>query len=313
MKLKRNDTQKNNNKQFIVFNISIFKKYIFIYIIILKLGIIYCEDKNSDKKGLLLLLFLVVVIIIIIVLLIIFIVKCCKKRREENRNEFFEGSNYLERGNPEEIQLRQNITINGTKVLSDFLKDKLISDVYNKKFELIGNQCPICLDNFEENKSVIIMGGCLHIFHQKCLGELAEKIDLNRPIFSQLLCPTCRNNLMDDIEKIKICINRYPNFFNDIYQNKKLTKIKHIKNLISSILGENISNIKENNNSIFESNIKINENNNETNKQNIKDENKDISDDSNKFINKEKINKIKNNIKKEGNMINNNNINNEKL
>ena len=304
MKLKGNSIQKNNEyKRFFGFDTSILKKYIFFTIILSKLVAIYCDDSNNDKKGLILLIFLVVVIIIILVLLVIFIVKCCKKRREENRNNFFEGSNYLERGNPEEIQLRQNITTNGTKALSDYLKDKLISDIYSKKFELFGNQCPICLDNFEENKSVIIMGGCLHIFHQKCLGELAEKIDLNKSIFSQFLCPTCRNNLMDEVEKIKICIIRYPNFFNDMYQNKKLTKIKHIKNLISAILGENITNVKENNDSIFESNLKINENSNETDRINKKDENKDISYDNKKLINNGKINTKKNENKKDENFI----------
>ena len=312
MKLKGNSTQKNNGyKRSYSFDSAILKKYIFFTIIMSKLVTIYCDNSNNDKKGLILLIFLVVVIIIILVLLVIFIVKCCKKRREENRNNFFEGSNYLERGNPEEIQLRQNITINGTKALSDYLKDKLISDIYSKKYELFGNQCPICLDNFEENKSVIIIGGCLHIFHQQCLGELAEKIDLNKSIFSQFICPTCRNNLMDEIEKIKSCIIRYPNFFNDMYQNKKLTKIKHIKNLISVILGENISNIKENENSIFESNLKINDNSNETDRRNIKDENKDISYDNNKLINNEKMNTKKNENKKDENF--NNNINNEEI
>ena len=102
---------------------------------------------------------------------------CCKKRRQNNRNNFIESTNYLERGSPEEINLRERINNNGPKELSNYLIDKLVCDTYNKNFELLGNQCPICLENFEENKTKIIMGGCLHIFHEKCLGDFAEKID----------------------------------------------------------------------------------------------------------------------------------------
>ena len=41
---------------------------------------------------------------------------------------------------------------------------------------------------------------------------------------------------------------QFPNFFVDIYKNKKLNKLKHINNLIDSILNENITNSKKNNN-----------------------------------------------------------------
>ena len=162
---------------------------------------------------------------------------CCKKR-QANRNNYLEGSNVFERGNPEEVELRERITNEGVQVLSNYLKDKLIVDIYTKKFDLFLNKCPICLENFLENKSIIIIGGCLHIFHQKCLSILAEKVDLNKSIFSQFICPTCRHNLIDGIDKIKTCLDIYPNFFEDVYQNKKITKMKHVKNLIENILKE---------------------------------------------------------------------------
>ena len=143
---------------------SNFKAYFFWILLISKFNVILCED-NSSTKTIIILVLLVIIFIIIIVLAIIFFVWCCKKRREENRNNFFEGTNYLERENPEEINLRERVTSNYPKALSDYLKEKLFSDKYNKKFELFGTQCPICLENFEENKSIIIIGGCLHIFH----------------------------------------------------------------------------------------------------------------------------------------------------
>lgn len=260
---------------------NLFKYYFFFILIISKFNIILCEDKNLTKTVILLSL-LVIIFIIIITLIIIFIVWCCKKRREENRNNFFEGTNYLERDNPEESNLRERVSINYPKALSDYLKEKLISDKYNKKFELFGTQCPICLESFEENKSIIIIGGCLHIFHQKCLSELAEKVDINKNIISQFICPTCRNNLIDGAEKIKMCIKKFPNFFDDMYKNKKLTKIKHIKLLINSLLEEKTLNLQD-----INSKLKLSEDkNNETDK--IKEENEDISYD-NKTITKRKL------------------------
>ena len=276
-----------------IFNISTIKKYIFFFIIISKINIVHCESDN--KKTLILLILLVIIVIIIIVLLIIFFVWCCKKktdiRRDDNQNNYFEGDNYLERDNPEEIQLRERVMNNYPKGLSDYLKEKLISDVYGKKFELFGTNCPICLEMFEEKKSVIIIGGCLHIFHQKCLSELAEKIDINKSILPQFICPTCRKILFNDIDKIKKCISKFPNFFDDIYTNKKLNKLKHINNLIDSILNENINNSKNNNNIIVVKNFKINEEKNpETDRRIIKDENKDLSYD-NEIIIKKKLKK----------------------
>jgi hypothetical protein len=260
---------------------NLFKYYFFFILLISKFNIILCEDKNLTKTVILLSL-LVIIFIIIITLIILFIVWCCKKRREENINNFFEGTNYLERDNPEESNLRERVSINYPKALSDYLKEKLISDKYNKKFELFGTQCPICLESFEENKSIIIIGGCLHIFHQKCLSELAEKVDINKNIISQFICPTCRNNLIDGAEKIKMCIKKFPNFFDEMYKNKKLTKIKHIKLLINSLLEEKTLNLQD-----INSKLKLSEDkNNETDK--IKEENEDISYD-NKTITKRKL------------------------
>ena len=217
-------------------------------------------------KALILLILLIIIFLIIIALIIIFIIWCCKKRREENRNNFIEASNYFERDNPDETRLRDNILNNNTKALSDYLKEKLISDTYNKKFELFGMQCSICLENFEENKSIIIMGGCLHIFHQKCLSELAEKVDINKRIISQFICPTCRNNLIDGSEKLKKCLKIFPNFFEDMNKNKKITKIKHVKNLIDSIIEEKYKNLNNSENISIKNSIKINVvNNNEEN------------------------------------------------
>ena len=77
-----------------------------------------------------------------------------KKRRDsrinENRNNYFDGSNYLERDNPEELELRERISQNYPKALSDYLKEKLISDFYWKKIELFEMNGKYVLKNLKK-------------------------------------------------------------------------------------------------------------------------------------------------------------------
>ena len=279
MSLTESKLQKKSNRENIhIIYSKILKKYIFAVLLISKWTAIYCDDNDNDsdsgkKTKILFILLIVVFAIVVVILTIFFIYICCKKRRQNNRNNFIESTNYLERGSPEEISLRERININGPKELSNYLIDKLVCDTYNKNFELLGNQCPICLENFEENKTKIIMGGCLHIFHEKCLGDFAEKIDLNKSIFAQFICPSCRNNLIDEVDKIKECLKKFPNFFEEMHNNKKITKIKHMKNLIDIIISGKDNNSKDNN----KNNVNIKIINNESERKKIKDENKDIS------------------------------------
>lgn len=298
----------NRKNSIVISNSSIYKKYIFFIIIISKISFILCKS-DKGKKALVLFILLIIIFLIIIALIIIFIIWCCKKRKEENRNNFIEASNYLERDNPDEIRLRDRILNNNLKSLSDYLKEKLFSDTYNKKFELFGMQCSICLENFEENKSIIIMGGCLHIFHQKCLSELAEKIDINKRIISQFICPTCRNNLIDGSEKIKICLRKFPNFFDDMNKNKKITKIKHIKNLINSIIEGKNKKLNNSDDISIKNSIKINVlNNNEKESDKQEEEIYDISY-NNKYKSDRKLKEEINTNNNEENIIINNKLN----
>ena len=298
--------QRNNNFSFNLkkrideySNIFTFRKenIIILFIIFSCLNNVLCNDNDSTNrtKTIIILILLIVAIVVILVLVILFIICICCKKKRENLDNYVEGSIVFERGSQEEIELRERITNEGIQVLSNYLKNKLILDTYSKKFDLFLNKCPICLENFEENKSIIIIGGCLHIFHEKCLSILAEKIDLNKSIFSQFICPTCRNNLVEGIDKLKKCINIYPNFFDDIYKNKRITKMKHVKNLIEKILKERKDEkklLKESSN-----NERL-ENQKEffKNKKNTNDNDKDISFD-NIVIPKNKTNHLKRNSK----------------
>ena len=307
--------QEQNKKSFLYKYIKfhLFRSSFFLAIILSFLNNVLCNDNSSKNrtKTIIILILLVVAFIIILILVILFIVCICCKKRQENRNNYLEGSNALEIGNQKEVDLRERITNEGIQALSNYLKNELFSDIYTKKYELFTNKCPICLENFIENKSTIILGGCLHIFHEKCLSILAEKIDLNKSIFSQFTCPTCRNNLLDGIDKIKNCIDIDPNFFDDIYKNKKITKMKHVKKIIEKMLNEN----KNKKTEIREENSKEKFSNMEENFTNKKQENendndyKDISFDNivipikKSNIKKSNSHEIKNN---ENEIINNN-------
>ena len=287
---------KNNDYLFyIIFNKrKIVNKILFYILIFSCLNYVFCSEDNSknNTKTMTILILSIVSVVVIIVLIIIFIICICCKKRQTNINNYLEGSIAFERGNQEEVELRERITNEGVHVLSEYLKDKLITDVYSKKFELYSNKCPICLENFEEYKSIILIGGCLHIFHYKCLCVFAEKVDLNKSIFSQFVCPTCRNNLTDGIDKIKNCIDIYPNFFGDIYKNKKISKMKHVKNLIEKILEEK-KEMKDSSKETFENQNEFFKNEKNLNEiDNDKDKDKDISFDNINII--IPINKTKN-------------------
>ena len=235
--------QKKRNKSFIYkcVKFNLYESIIFLIIILSFLNNALCNDNSSKNKTktIIILILLIVAFAIILILVILFVICICCKKRQENRNNYLEGSNALEIGNQKEVDLRERITNEGVQALSNYLKSELISDIYSKKFELFTNKCPICLENFIENKSTIILGGCLQKKKKKCLSISAEKIDLNKSIFSQFTCPTCRNNLLDGIDKIKTCLDIDPNFFEDIYKNKKITKMKHVKKVIEKMLNEN--------------------------------------------------------------------------
>ena len=68
----------------------------------------------------------IVAVVVIIVLIIIFIICICCKKRQTNFNNYLEGSIAFERGNQEEVELRERITNEGVHALSEYLKDKFI-------------------------------------------------------------------------------------------------------------------------------------------------------------------------------------------
>ena len=121
---------KNNDYLFyIIFNKrKIVNKILFYILIFLCLNYVFCSEDNSknNTKTMTILILSIVAVVVIIVLIIIFIICICCKKKQTNVNNYLEGSIAFERGNQEEVELRERITNEGVHALSEYLKDKLI-------------------------------------------------------------------------------------------------------------------------------------------------------------------------------------------
>jgi len=113
-------------------------------------------------------------------------------------------------------------------------KEKVTNDIIKK----LGKEyeCPICCDNFTINEFIIITG-CKHYFHYKCIKQAIERNILN--------CPICRRS----IRNIEINIYNYNrNNLREIGNNENnenflikafmlpIKAIKGIQNFIISIV-----------------------------------------------------------------------------
>ena len=94
-------------------------------------------------------------------------------------------------------------------------KEKVTNDIIKK----LGKEyeCPICCDNFTINEFIIITG-CKHYFHYKCIKKAIERNILN--------CPICRRS----IRNIEINDNNnINNYINNIY-NYNRNNLREIGN-----------------------------------------------------------------------------------
>jgi len=70
-----------------------------------------------------------------------------------------------------------------SKPLSENKIKKLKTTIF-KNTEKIYNQCSICMDNFKDNDKIIILG-CNHYYHKKCICKWFKKYNN--------FCPICKN------------------------------------------------------------------------------------------------------------------------
>lgn len=137
-------------------------------------------EKNSNKKNRD--IFLGVTIASVGLLIIVIIIACIIRYYRNKSN-----TNILPNNNINKIQqnsLEKRININ-KKEMNHLLETELIPTKYYKK-NVINDcyKCTICLEEFKENKSIIITTKCGHSFHLKCFKNWT---------FKNILFPKCPN------------------------------------------------------------------------------------------------------------------------
>ncbi|KAG8363522.1 hypothetical protein BUALT_Bualt19G0031200 [Buddleja alternifolia] len=100
----------------------------------------------------------------------------CRGRRRRNFN------NNTRLGEIEEIARDQwQITSNG---LDEAVVKTIVVRIYKKEDGLIeGNECSVCLSEFEENENIRVLPKCSHAFHLPCIDTWLK---------SHSNCPLCR-------------------------------------------------------------------------------------------------------------------------
>ena len=193
-------------------------------------------DNPSKKNRIMLIIaivFTVFVALVIIILVILYI--------------FFRKKLNIFRTSEDAMLEKQMKMEKNRELIKQLLENILFPKVFNK--EIIVNDCEncsICLDSFEPEKSLVSITQCNHVFHYECIKEWIEKNVLNP------LCPNCKYALLENLEKTEV-INlkqRNNNKKNDDANNDKTNN-------------DNNNNIMKNENNNDNNNIAIEIRNND--------------------------------------------------
>ena len=118
---------------------------------------------------------------------------CIRNRLRRNRNSLrrlIERENFIIDlfTNPnEQLEIESKIKID------NLFRTKLVPKEFQQK-DLVNDcaSCIICLENFEDKKSIICTTSCNHMFHYECLKAWAENNVLS------FKCPICKKNLLEN-------------------------------------------------------------------------------------------------------------------
>ena len=187
------------------------------------------KEKDSSKRKKYKIYYIISGSLIGLLILSIMIVKNCLKRKfYRNRNT---ERNNLNRG--ERIDYQRQIE--NRKKIEMLFNTKLYPLKFTKKMlEYKNTSCSICLENFIEEKSIISLTPCEHIFHYQCLKKWAEENN------EQFKCPNCNHDFMKDNEPITIKIAKRDVKHNNIHSNHN--------NLTNRINNNNIDTLRSINN-----------------------------------------------------------------
>ena len=138
------------------------------------------KKKSINAALIYALIFGAFIIIIIIIVIICFIRKGKKKKVNKSNNK----------NNSSNIQINKKdipLSIAKTNIekINNLFKTELKPKIYYKK-DVINNcfNCTICLEEFKEGSSIIIITKCNHTFHFKCFKNL---------VYNNILLPKCPN------------------------------------------------------------------------------------------------------------------------
>jgi hypothetical protein len=208
---------------------------------------------NPSKKNKILLIIAIVFTVFVLLAIMILVILYIFFRKKLN---IFRSS--------EDAMLENQIKMEKNReLIKQLLKNILFPKIFNK--EIIVNDCEncsICLDAFEPEKSLVSITQCNHVFHYECIKEWIEKNVLNP------LCPNCKYALLENLEKTEVIMLKHRN------NNKKNDKINNDKT-------NNDNNIMKNGNNNDNNNIAIEIMNND----NINNINNGIGSNDNLNIN----------------------------
>ena len=204
------------------------------------------ENSSSSKKKDYKLYYILFSIGVVIIVVVVIILKICLKRRllridESNNLNRREINIYIER--KREIETKEKLEL--------LFNTKLYPAKYFKNIsENNNNTCSICLEYFIENKSIISLTPCKHIFHYECLRKWAEGN------FEHFKCPNCNYDFLKENEE-NIIINVTKKKQNENNIMSRNNNINSYNNYIFSMTNRNNFNfdtLRSNNNLIIRNN-----------------------------------------------------------
>ena len=142
------------------------------------------KSSSSSKTGLIIGLVIGAIVLVIGVILAIVLAKKFSSKSEETVIVPTTNANLNNTTMNNYSEYYRIVNTNKDKVDSLF-KTELSSKIYNKNNTV--NECyncTICMEDFIDNKSIVITTKCGHTFHQKCLQNW---------IYKNIICPKCPN------------------------------------------------------------------------------------------------------------------------
>ena len=171
----------------------------------------------------------------IAIVVIVVIKNCMKRKLYVNRARDQNQMNDLNR--PEiDIYIDQKKQIENKKKIELLFNTKFYPRKYSSNIIKENTICSICLEKFEDRKSLISLTSCYHIFHYECLKRWGEEN------LEQFKCPNCNFDFLKEDEPIIINVN-----INNFINNNLISDNNYLS-ITSNRNNNNIDTLRSNNN-----------------------------------------------------------------